>query len=513
MFRFKEYLKENYGPSIKFKKGDKVIYVGDTFQFSYYKDKKFSVEEVDSVGLKPYLIKCIEPGNFSSFKVSADEIILSDEDIIKVGDTVLYRTTRTTSKRSNNKVGTVVGILNNEENFRLSFPDGDIVVASKNEITKHDIDKPIPPKKPKKGDLVLFNTKKEYFKRLNGKIGVVDSTNYNSYQVKFDGEQYNTYCDLNELTVVDIDFRIVIGSKVIVNGKQGNVLFRNRQGIVKRINRDKNGNPEAYFIKFEEDESKNMREFSMMIDKEYVEYVEKTSDTKKSDIEKGDSVVCTKPGIYFDKTGVVTKVWDDGEYSVNFPGSTNYILILKSNDIKLVEADDFTKKIKEKIKSKESTKVSEQEEEEEEDISSVKPKTDEEEDFEIDKEDLLKLSYDEFFLEEKLVDKEEFIKKKKEYENVLSKEDISPFKKDFYERSLKLADLVEQYFNFIEAKVVKDGGKLVFRTLEQIESEILLSNGTKVRASDSKEITKKYSFDSGIIVYWEFEDAVVFKTI
>jgi hypothetical protein len=153
---------------------------------------------------------------------------------------------------------------------------------------------------------------------------------------------------------------------------------------------------------------------------------------------------------------------------------------------------------------KEDVKISEEEEEDDDEVTITTAP--------FKKEDLLEFSYKDFLLEEKISTKEELLANKKKYEESLKEADIQEFKKIFFERSLKTAEIIESYFDFLIHKIAKEGIP-VYRTVETIENEDLLMTKTKVRASESKELTRKYSFDQGIIAYWKFKDAVVFKTI
>lgn len=294
-----------------------------------------------------------------------------------------------------------------------------------------------------------------------------------------------------------------IGQRVIVNGTEGRITFENRRGTIKRISMGE------CLIEFDDNDSKN--KVSMMVSKDIIKPLDEPSINV---LKVGDIVICTdKKNELVGQRGEVTKIWPDGEGLVDFIDHVTGIKTITSispEDVKIITpSKNKTFQTTSSKTSSSSTNIpvtttNSIEEEDEDDVMIKKQVT-------FNKKDLLEFSYKDFFLEEKISSKEDILKNKKKYEDSLMKQDISEFKKSFFERSLKSAEIVEQYFDFLSNKVAKE--LPVYRTVEQIDNDDLLTTKTKVRASESKEITRKHSFDQGIIAYWKFKDSVVFKTI
>ena len=299
------------------------------------------------------------------------------------------------------------------------------------------------------------------------------------------------------------------GRRVVVNGMAGRSEMKNRKGTIKN-----NKNSAAYLIEFDEDDSKNQAKHSMLVNRNLVTAIDEPSIVV---FKMGDKVQCVdKKSVAFDLKGEIKQVFeDDHTFMVDFKDSSGVVshtVWMRPDQIKIVEFAksasnvSFKRDIPVGAPEKKEEKPKEISEEEDEDevtaVSSVPFK----------KNDLLEFSYKDFLLEEKCSTKDELIANKTKYEEALKDPNIQEFKKVFIERSLRTAEIIESYFDFLIHKIAKDELQ-VFRTVEQIENEDLLKTKTKVRASDSKELTQKYSFDQGIIAYWKFNDAVVFKTI
>jgi len=227
----------------------------------------------------------------------------------------------------------------------------------------------------------------------------------------------------------------------------------------------------------------------------------------------GDLVECVdQASEFYKKTGEVDRIFDDDDIMVHFKATAGDTYIpMGPHQVKIVgyakssDMDSFKKTIPVGgAEKKEEIKLSEEEEDDDDEVTISKVT--------FKKEDLLEFSYKDFLLEEKISTREELLANKTKYEEALKETDIQEFKKIFFERSLKTAEIIESYYDFLIHKIAKEGIP-VYRTLETIENEDLLRTKTKVRASESKELTRKYSFDQGIIAYWKFKDAVVFKTI
>lgn len=294
-----------------------------------------------------------------------------------------------------------------------------------------------------------------------------------------------------------------IGQRVIVNGVEGRITFDKRKGTVKRISQGE------CLIEFDLDpDSTSKSKFSMMIGKNIITPIDEPD---VNVLRVGDIVVCIdKKSDLVGQKGEVTRIWPDGEGLVNFVD--NVTGVKTSTNIRPEQV-----KIVEKNKSKSFTppsttstdipvNISDKtiEEEDDDDVVITKNAT-------FKKKDLLEFSYKDFFVLEKISTKDDITKNKRKYEELLNNPNISEFKKSLFERNLRSSEIVEQYFDFLISKI--SNNLPVYRTVEQIDNEDLLTTKTKVRASESKEMTQKHSFDQGIIAYWKFKDAVVFKTL
>jgi len=344
--------------------------------------------------------------------------------------------------------------------------------------------------KLKKGSKIICLRPGEYYNKEYN-VNAIFPSGQVEILVKIKNGTRQIYLKPDEFKLVGKTSRVLKkGDRVIVNGKERNFIFSNRKGTVDRIDDD------MVMVDFDEDDSKNMRSFSMLVNKKMVTYDgEKIEDRE---FKKGDIVICLKKtSEWFNKKGKISNVYPDGEYSVIFEGSpgVSYISNLKKDEIKLSDVDF--------VSNKKSNSSEEEEEEEDEDETGAGTKS-----VELGKDDLISYPYVDFFVD--IIERGEVVEKMQKFEEILNTKDIPKFKKDFYEKSLKTGELIIQYYDFLIAKIAK--GKKVVRTIDEISKE-LMNISTKVRASESKEMTKKYSFDSGIIVYWEFEDGIVFRTL
>ena len=308
-----------------------------------------------------------------------------------------------------------------------------------------------------------------------------------------------------------INDKLPVGTKVTVTGKQGAADYKERKGIVKK------SAGQSYLIEFEEDESKNQSSFVSLVDMELVTPIEgqiPPTQDKVKNFEINDIVKCVdKTSPHFGQIGKVDNYWaDDNTYMVNFIDEKTVIFM----DFNQLVPSSGTKKVKfnepipvsgPKLGVTPTTQkppVVEMEEEDEDEVTNITTVP-------FKKEDLLEFSYADFLLEEKISTHEDLLTLKTKYQSEIDNPELSKIKKVYYEKTLGTIDIIESYFQFLIAKVAKDVP--VLRTVEQIEDKDLLRTKTKVRASDSKELTRKYSFDQGIIAYWKFKDAVVFRTI
>ena len=301
------------------------------------------------------------------------------------------------------------------------------------------------------------------------------------------------------------------GRRVVVNGISGRTEMKNRKGTIKNSR-----NATAYLIEFDEDDSKNQAKHSMLVNRNLVTPIDEPSVVV---FKLSDKVQCVdKKSVAFDLKGEIKQVFeDDHTFMVDFKDSSGVVshtVWMRPDQIKIVEFAKSASNVsfkrdipvgdgKPEKKEEKPKEISEEEDEDEVTAVSNIP---------FKKSDLLEFSYKDFLLEEKCSTKDELLANKTKYEEALKDPNIQEFKKIFIERSLRTAEIIESYFDFLIHKIAKDELQ-VLRTVEQIENEDLLKTKTKVRASDSKELTQKYSFDQGIIAYWKFNDAVVFKTI
>lgn len=298
---------------------------------------------------------------------------------------------------------------------------------------------------------------------------------------------------------------IKVGSKVIINGKDDKIDYDKVIGIIRKIT------PDDYFIHIQEDESKNRTSYYAHVPMELVTLIE----TPKDKFENGDQVVCVDDtSDYYKQTGVITKHWEkDNSYMVQFKEDEVWVTF---DDIKHPDDVSFpVEKEKRKIgfnlpatrPPEVPIKQAVEEEEEEEEPESNKIKRGEA----FKKDDLLEFSYEDFFTDkEKISDLEDIKALKTKFQGMKSGNN-SKIKAIFAEKAFQNLEIIESYFGFLANKVAKDIP--VLRINDVVDDTDLLSTKTKVRASDNKELTNKYSFDQGIVAYWKFKDAVVFKTL
>jgi hypothetical protein len=486
MLKYKEYImNENVGESSNYNEGEKVVYIAD-LQKPY--NKKHD-------GKKGVIVHDFKDGEYNIRFEDGNSIIAFGKELSSLDKE------KTSQKIDDIEIGSNVKVISADT---VKYRDH----ISNTENIKQ-----------------LANYTKD---KINGKIGKVTKildkkTNLNlgKYLVDIEGNTYALYG--NEITTdlqydtnkyVENQFgssisKIDLGQRVIVSGYKGRSQIEGRKGFVRRIT------PNEYLINFDTDESKNQSSFSMMVDKKYVKSIE---DGKTPSIvyKVGDKVICIdeKEGNFYNKVGEVTRVWED-EFMVFFE-DFNTSVTLKPKQIKIKEyaktkSTGFTNvqnepNVKPITGSNSTDKNIEEEDEDEEGVIITKTKE------KFKKADLLTHSYKDFFGDdEKIVTNEEVVTNRLKFQGLIDNPDVNEFKKVFYERSVKVSEIIEQYFTFLKAKVA--GDLSVFRTLEEIKNEDLLTTKTKVRASESRDISKKYSFDQGIIAYWKFNDAVIFKTI
>jgi len=510
-----------------------------------YNGKKCVILEILYQSIHPmYRIKFIDDDHVAtamSDELTKDTSKIENKLMFKEGDEVYYNhvSMYKTAKDYDNEKCVIKKVWNPGTAhvlYSVVFDNGEFkMTAYPHELSKEPKPKILKPVDKESdydiGDLVTFYNKNKKLKqrdRHNGKtceinhiygdgdyqiitpagIAFLASSDElkkaNQFNVPPKSDKYSSETSETETGVKNEEF--YEGQRVIVNGVEGRINFMNRKGTIKRIVKDG-----SLFIEIDSDDSRNLARITMMISKDIVIPLDEPPVSKKA--AKGDIVKCVDKGSQFYwQNGEVTIVWNDGDVMVVFTESNGTTgIVMKQHQIKVVKA-------KTKITSFEDPKdtsvpvnvvktgseVEEEDEEEEEEISSILKST-------FKKKDLLEFSYADFFDKDKTTTKEELIKNKEKYEKALEDKDVPELKYKFYERSLRTAEIIEQYYDFLVNKIAKD--LPVYRTIESIENQDLLSTKTKVRASESKEMIKKYSFDQGIIAYWKFKDAVIFKTL
>lgn len=300
-----------------------------------------------------------------------------------------------------------------------------------------------------------------------------------------------------------------VGTRVNVNGSDERISFDNRKGTITKS--AVNGS----LVRFDDDDSKNLSSETMFVDNKFITSLEDQTGAKLI-FKLGDKVKCVdKQSQFYNQDGIIDNVWiEDNTYMVKFTESSGVSTIfMRPDQIKIVEYAKTKQNEPSEFTNipvgtnKKTVEVGGEEEEEEDEIgagiisSAGAP---------FKKDDLLEFSYKDFLLEEKITSYEQLKNLKSKYESLIN-EDMPKIKKAFAERTLRSLEIIESYFDFLINKV--SGELPVYRTVEQIENRDLLKTKTKIKASESKELTRKHSFDQGIIAYWKFKDAVVFKTI
>jgi len=297
------------------------------------------------------------------------------------------------------------------------------------------------------------------------------------------------------------------GDRISVNGNQGEIV------------KLPSNNDNLYLIEFDEDISKNKSKYTKLVDGKLITFVKSASAGSNISkpatdfFEMNDEVLISNSASrYYNKKGKIAKVWkDDNTYMVDMEdvGHATISMFFYRRDLELVKKNNFN--ILNPNPPKSVTLAYSEEEEDDLNIKDLLTDITTNTKAPVKKADLLEISYKDFFIEDKTTDINDILTIKNSYEKSLSNPNLPNIKKAFIERTISTIDIVETYFTFLTHKVAE--GRPVIRTVEQIDNLDLIKNKTKVRASDSKELTRKYSFDQGIIVYWKFKDAVVFKTI
>jgi len=483
MLKYSNYIKEEIDLKSKFAVGEEVRFKSLSPHNSIHNNKICKIE-VAYPYTKRYMVKIKGVPNFMVNEQELESVKEKEKENkveknkFEIGDRVIFKSApgRYYYKRHDDEICKINHIysLSHPFEYQIITNGGSIITASENELRFEN--------EPSKN--YIENQFEPKNKLVIDKNGPKTDTVNNNFS---------------------------IGQRVIVNGKEGRFDIIDRKGTIKRVSSS------SCLVEFDEDESKNQSNFAMMVDKKIITPIDEISNIKKNNIKRdyliiGDIVKCIdSTSQFFNLEGEVTNVWPDKDAMIEFKNDNNTVTgkVMKGDKVEVIKPKSF---INNPTKSTTSTPVKDnsiEEEEDEDDNDGVVTVT--KKDI-IKKGDLLELSFRDFFLEEKISTKEDCIKNKEKYENILKDKSSNEFKLIIYEKSLKIAELIEQYFDFLIAKIAN--GLPVYRTLEDIDdNKDILITKTKVRASESKEITKKYSFDQGIIAYWKFKDAVIFKTI
>jgi hypothetical protein len=403
-----------------------------------------------------------------------------DESSYEEGEDVIFTSSRTYYKNFDGKTCKINHVYGDDE-YQLLMPGGSTITASSNEISRSGDE----PKKITTAD-VIENQFEPKSNRItigtdeNGKMRIVNP---------------------NQPTEEKKEEKFKKGQRVLVSGNTGRITFKDRKGTILRVGDDLQ-------IEFDDDDSKNFSKIVMMIDRSMVTPLDEPDRTI---IGVGDKIECIdNTSDFFKQKGTITRTWPDGDLMCDYPDRKSQIL-MKQHQIKVTEPAKSTNDFKTTTPVKTTTSIpvngpvkTEEEEDDEDSVTVTRKET-------FKKADLLEFSWEDFFDAEKTITKDDMLANKKKYQDAVDAKVGNELKLIFMEKALRTAEIVEQYFDFLTAKVAKE--LPVFRTVEVIENEDLLSTKTKIRASESKELTKKYSFDQGIIAYWKFKDAVIFKTI
>lgn len=130
----------------------------------------------------------------------------------------------------------------------------------------------------------------------------------------------------------------------------------------------------------------------------------------------------------------------------------------------------------------------------------------------LSQEELMIMKINEFFNEQEL----SFLVTLKEVRNYRKKlkkiqgQTTNPIKDKINERRLETTFIIEKYFQHL---IKKFPNLKIYRFIGQIPYEELWDIRTKDRITISSEDTDKHGQDNGVIFYWVFSDAVVFKTL
>lgn len=296
---------------------------------------------------------------------------------------------------------------------------------------------------------------------------------------------------------------IKVGSKILIDGRDDQIVYDKAIGIVKKITSDE------YFVEIQDNDSKNTTSYHANIPMKLATLIERNKDR----FEEGDMVVCIdQSDPYYKKTGQIIRRWEqDNSYMVQFVDDEVWMEFknLKYPEDAPLQVGTEKKKIGfdiPKPTTNQKRNIIEEEEDEEEPVTK---KRDRGKSFK--KEDLLEFSYEDFFTDNLKITKLEDVKALKTKFQSMMGESNSEIKKIFAEKAFHSIEIIESYFEFLTNKIAKD--LPVLRINDIVEDTDLLYTKTKVRASDNKEIVDKYTLDQGIVAYWKFKDAIVFKTL
>jgi len=241
--------------------------------------------------------------------------------------------------------------------------------------------------------------------------------------------------------------------------------------------------------------------------------------TKSNYVEKGDRVYHINSG-----PGTITK-FENGIITIKFDSVKNtygYHLdtLIKNGLLKLIDEEpkeDINIPVsdhdnKENIESKQ-TKVEDDDEDEE--IEEEENDDDDDDDLfleDITADELMTMNLTEFFNEGEmgmLVSLDDVLNFRNSVENV-NDENLNPFKKALKNKKLKMTYVMEMYYKYLMDRIPN---KKVYRFNGQIPYKELWDIRQKDRIEIPENLKDDTIFNSGVLFFWIFKDAIIFKTI
>ena len=279
---------------------------------------------------------------------------------------------------------------------------------------------------------------------------------------------------------------------------------------------------------------KNFKLFEKYKDPKYkIEDYTLSEITENNYIEKGDRVYHVNSG-----PGTITEL-DNGVINIKFDmdnsnthGKYHVDTVVKNGLLKLIDEEPIDdifpesehKNVegrgnieppKKKIETIE-TKVETDDDDEDEEIEEEEDEDDDDDDDffmdDITADELMTMNLTEFFNEgemEMLVSLDDILNFRNSVDNV-NDEDLNPFKKALKSKKLNMTYVMELYYNHLMDRIP---GKDVYRFNGQIPHNELWDIRQKDRIDIPENIKDDAVFNSGVLFFWIFKDAIVFKTI